>query len=301
MLKHKHPQKIEQQLKSHLTGKTVLITGGSSGIGKKTAEVFLKAGARVILLARTEDKLMLAKDELTPYGDINYYAVDLTNTENTDTLVERILTEHGHVDILINNAGRSIRRAIKHSITRFHDYERTMKINYFAAVKLTNALLPSMINRQKGHIINISSYGVLSSSAFFSAYIASKAALDAYGRCLASEVKHHNIHVSTLNFSLVRTEMIAPTKIYNYMPTLSSYDAAIAIAHAVIHKPSYESTSASKLSALLTYAAPKTNLAIQSFMYRLQDMTTEGGIKNIVVSSTKKTAAKVPVIGKLVK
>lgn len=301
MLKHKHPQKVEQHLKSHISGKTVLITGGSAGIGKKTAEVFLKAGAKVILLARNEAKLAHACDELKPYGHVTYYSHDLSETSETDALVERIFNEHDHIDILINNAGRSIRRAIKHSITRFHDYERTMQINYFAAVKLTNTLLPSMVKRKRGHIINISSYGVLSSSAFFSAYIASKAALDAYGRCLASEVKHHNVHVTTLNFSLVRTDMIAPTKIYKYVPTLSSYDAAIAIAHAVIHKPHYESTSLAKASALLTYAAPKTNLAVQSFMYRLQDMTTEGGITNIARNTFEKTMSRLPFLSKILK
>lgn len=301
MLKHKHPQKIENQLSATIQNKTVLITGGSAGIGKKTAEIFLKAGAHVILVARNPDKLTQAVNELSQYGQVVAYPCDLSDTDTIDELVARVLAEHQQVDVLINNAGRSIRRAIKHSIDRFHDYERTMQINYFGAVKLTNALLPSMVARKRGHIINISSYGVLSSSPLFSAYIASKAALDAYGRCLAAEVKHHGLHVTTLNFSLVRTEMIAPTKIYNYVPTLTSYDAAIAIAHAVIHRPSYDSTTMSKVAAVMTYAAPKANLAVQSFMYQLQDLTTEGGAKNHAKRLAKRTLGKLPVVGSLVK
>lgn len=275
MLKHKNATQIEEQLSTHVCGKTVLITGGSRGIGKKTAEVLLKAGAHVILVARNVDALQQAQTQLSPYGTAAIYPCDLSDLNSIETLVEHVISEQGKVDILINNAGRSIRRSIKDSLTRFHDYERTMQINYFAAVKLTNCLLPHMLKRQTGHIINISSYGVLSSSPLFSAYIASKAALDAYGRCLAAEVKHSKVHVSTLNFSLVRTDMIAPTKIYRYLPTLSTYDAAIAIAHAIIFKPAYESTPFSKVAAVLTYVAPKTNLTIQSCMHQLQQLTTE--------------------------
>lgn len=259
---------LEKQLIPAVQDKHVIITGGSSGIGKKTAEIFAKAGAHVIIVARSQQGLDAAKAELSEFGDITTYSCDLSDLEAIDATAKHILAERGQVDILINNAGRSIRRAIKDSLDRFHDYQRTMAVNYFGAVRLIHALLPSMVARKSGHIINISSYGVMLNSAFFSAYIASKAALDAYSRCLAAEVRHQHIKVTTINMPLVRTPMIAPTKLYNYLPALNTYEAAMFIAHAAIHQPLYDSTKASKVLGLSNYALPELNVWLQNMAYK---------------------------------
>jgi NAD(P)-dependent dehydrogenase (short-subunit alcohol dehydrogenase family) len=147
--------------------------------------------------------------------------------EAIDRVAKEIIQKVEHIDILINNAGRSIRRAVHESIDRFHDFERTMQLNYFGAVRLVLNVLPHMINRKGGQIINISSIGVLANATRFSAYVASKAALDAFSRCLSAEVHSHKISITSIYMPLVRTPMIAPTKIYNYVPTLSPDQAQI--------------------------------------------------------------------------
>lgn len=288
-MKPTNPKHTVKQLAKHITHKNVLITGSSSGIGKKTAEIFAKAGANVILVARNPEKLATVENELQAHAhrpsSIASYPCDLTDLDAVKALAKKVLATHGHVDVLINNAGRSIRRPISQSLERFHDYQRTMQLNYFSVVKLTHALLPNMLTRKQGHIINISSYGVLMGSPFFSAYIASKAALDAYSRSLAAEVKHKGIQVTTLNFPLVRTPMIAPTRLYNYIPTLNTFDAAINIAKAVINKPSYDSTKLAKLAAITNLVAPKVNLSIQALSYRL---TPRLGVKRSAKKSAKR-------------
>ena len=136
-----------------------------------------------------------------------------------DALVEKVLAEHGGVDILINNAGRSIRRSIELSYDRFHDFERTMQLNYFGSLRLIMGFLPKMTERRRGQIINISSIGVLANSPRFSAYVASKAALDAFSRCAQGELSGKGIAFTTINMPLVKTPMIAPTKMYDSVPT----------------------------------------------------------------------------------
>ncbi|MDX1497421.1 MAG: SDR family NAD(P)-dependent oxidoreductase, partial [Salinisphaeraceae bacterium] len=153
-----------------------------------------------------------------------------------DELAATVLKDMGRVDILINNAGRSIRRAVMESLDRFHDVERTMQLNYFGCVRLITALLPSMVEHKGGQIINISSIGCLSNAPRFSAYVASKSALDAYSRCLSAEVKMHNIEISTIYMPLVRTPMIAPTKLYNYAPAWSVDAAGDLVLDAAVNK-----------------------------------------------------------------
>jgi NAD(P)-dependent dehydrogenase (short-subunit alcohol dehydrogenase family) len=139
-----------------------------------------------------------------------------------DRFVKLLHDNHGGVDFLINNAGRSIRRAIESSYDRFHDFERTMQLNYFGCLRVTMGLLPGMVAKKKGHVVNISSIGVLTNAPRFSAYVASKAALDAWTRCASSEFADQGISFTTINMPLVRTPMIAPTGLYNNVPTLSA-------------------------------------------------------------------------------
>src|SRR5688500_11797104 len=221
---------IDRTLKGKVRNKVVVITGGSSGIGLSTARRVAEAGAITIIVARGEEELFKARDEMKKAGGkVFAYTADLADMADCDRLVKLVLEEHGHVDVLINNAGRSIRRSIELSYDRFHDFERTMQLNYFGSLKLILSLLPEMRTRSKGrkggHIINVSSIGVQTHTPRFSAYVASKAALDAWSRCVASEVIDDGVHITTIYMPLVRTPMIAPTKMYDAFPTITPDEA----------------------------------------------------------------------------
>jgi NAD(P)-dependent dehydrogenase (short-subunit alcohol dehydrogenase family) len=229
---------IDHTLRGTVAGKVVLITGGSSGIGLAAAHKMAEAGAITIICGRDEAKLAEAKKEIKERGfDIITYPADVADMADCDRFVKVLIDNHGGVDVLVNNAGRSIRRAIEASYDRFHDFERTMQINYFGCLRLTMGLLPAMIAKRKGHIVNISSIGVLTNAPRFSAYVASKAALEAWTRCASSELADVGIKFTTINMPLVRTPMIAPTKIYQNVPTLAPEEAADMIADAIVHKP----------------------------------------------------------------
>lgn len=229
---------IDRTLKGAVHGKVVLVTGGSSGIGLAAAHKFAEAGAITIICGRDQDKLDEACKEAKAKGyAFVAYPADLSDMTDVDRFVQLLTETHGGVDFLINNAGRSIRRAIESSYDRFHDFERTMQLNYFGALRITMGLLPGMVAKRRGHVVNISSIGVLTNAPRFSAYVASKAALDAWTRCAASEYADLGVTFTTINMPLVRTPMIAPTKIYNNVPTLSPEEAADMVAQACIAKP----------------------------------------------------------------
>ena len=252
--------KIPPKLAQRMAGKVALITGGSSGIGFAAAKKLAAAGAKVILVARTLDKLEESKLILEKAGGEAYvYPCDLSDMADIDRMAAEVLKDFGHVDVLINNAGRSIRRGVMESTSRFHDFERTMQLNYFGSVRLIIALLPSMMQRKGGHIINISSIGVLANAARFSAYVASKAALDAFTRCLSAEVKARNIHTTAIYMPLVRTPMIAPTKMYDYIPTWSPEDAADTVVKAIIERPKSIATTVGTAAAVSYAIWPKAN------------------------------------------
>jgi NAD(P)-dependent dehydrogenase (short-subunit alcohol dehydrogenase family) len=229
---------IDRTLRGTVGGKVVLVTGGSSGIGLAAAHKFAEAGAITIICGRDQDKLdeACAEAQAKGYAFIAYPA-DLADMADCDRFVQQLVADHGGVDFLVNNAGRSIRRAIESSYDRFHDFERTMQLNYFGALRVTMGLLPGMVEKRRGHVVNISSIGVLTNAPRFSAYVASKAALDAWTRCAASEYQDQGITFTTINMPLVRTPMIAPTKIYNNVPTLSPEEAADLVAEACVAKP----------------------------------------------------------------
>ncbi|MGH8079899.1 MAG: SDR family oxidoreductase, partial [Lysobacter sp.] len=230
---------VDRTLKGKVRNKVVVITGGSSGIGLATAEKVAAAGAVTIIVARGETELFQARDAMKAQGGkVFAYTADLADMADCDRLVKQILAEHGHVDILVNNAGRSIRRSIELSYDRFHDFERTMQLNYFGSLRLIMGFMPKMTERRKGHIINISSIGVLANSPRFSAYVASKAALDAFSRCAQGELSGKGISFTTINMPLVKTPMIAPTKMYDSIPTLTPDEAADMVIRGIIEKPS---------------------------------------------------------------
>ena len=191
-----------------------------------------------LLVARNVEKLEEARAEIVAGGGTAYvYAADISDMESVERLVERVLADHRNVDMLVNNAGRSIRRSIALSYDRFHDFERTMQLNYFGAVKLIIGLLPHMRERGSGHIVNISSIGVQTNPPRFSAYVASKSALDAFTRVVASEVIGDGITFTTIHMPLVRTPMIAPTKMYDAFPAITPDEAGDMICEAMRGAP----------------------------------------------------------------
>ncbi len=265
--------KIDHSLRGTVAGKVVLITGGSSGIGLAAAAKFAEAGAITIICARDEAKLAEAKAEIlgTAGKDaiVITYSADIANEESCKALVEKLEAEHGGVDFLINNAGRSIRRAIEASYDRFHDYERTMQLNYFGSLRVTMGLLPGMVAKKKGHVVNISSISVLVNAPRFSAYVASKAALDAWTACAASEFADQGVTFTTVNMPLVRTPMTAPTKIYDSMPLLSTDEASDLIVQAVVDKPVRVATRLGISVELLHAAVPRITQILMNTTFRM--------------------------------
>ncbi|PJE80886.1 Fatty acyl-CoA reductase [invertebrate metagenome] len=253
-----------------LTGKTILITGASSGIGKATALQLAETGAKLLLVARNQEALEGLAAAVRDHGGQAYvYCADLVSEENTFNVVEKINKEHGGVDILINSAGRSIRRSVEHSYDRLHDFRRTMEINYFGALRLILAFLPGMVERKSGHIINVSSIAVLAGNARFSAYTASKSALDAFTRSAAGEYADKNVKFTTINMPLVQTPMIAPTKLYNNVPTLTPEQAAGLLVKAIVQKPARIATRLGIFSQVLYELLPDVSRLIMNTGYNL--------------------------------
>ncbi len=240
-----------------LQDRVTLVTGASSGIGEATARAIGAAGGTVALVARSQGKLEEVAAAVTDAGGrASVHPVDLTDVEAIDALCAAALQQHGHVDVLVNNAGRSIRRSVARSTQRFHDYERTMQLNYFAAVRLTLGLLPAMQERRHGQIVNVSTLGVLTRVPRFSAYVASKAALDAFGDSLQSEVLGDGIRVTTIHMPLVRTPMIAPTGAYRGVPAIAPEVAAGYVTRAIVERPRRLSPPVGQLFNVADVVAP---------------------------------------------
>jgi NAD(P)-dependent dehydrogenase (short-subunit alcohol dehydrogenase family) len=248
----------DRSFEGAVIGRTVLITGASSGIGRATALKIAAAGGVPLLVARSEDKLSEVVAEIEQAGGTAHaYPCDLSDTDAIERLVERVMAEHPAVDVLVNNAGRSIRRSIALSYDRFHDFERTIRLNYLGAVKLIILLLPHMRERRRGHIVNVSSIGVQTNPPRFSAYVASKAALDAFTRVVSSETIGDEVTFTTIHMPLVRTAMIAPTRLYDSFPTISPDEAADLICEAIRSKPKHINTRLGTFGEVAYALAPK--------------------------------------------
>ncbi len=251
-------------------GKVVLVTGASSGIGRAVCSHLAESGATVIGVARSEDKLREMKEEVEAAGGKAFvYPTDLSDPDACRRLVERVNDEHGGVDVLINNAGRSIRRSVLNSLDRFHDFERTMQLNYFGAVAMILAVVPGMRERHNGHIINITSIGGQTFPPRFAAYVASKNALDGFSRCFAPEVSGDGIDITTIHMPLVRTPMIAPTGLYRSFPTISPDEAAEMVVEAMIKRPHEVSTRVGKFGELVHAVAPGVHHLIMSGAFHM--------------------------------
>lgn len=253
-----------------LTNKTVVITGASSGIGLVTAVQVAKAGGIPILVARGADKLDATVRLIRSQGGTAHaYPCDLSDLDAIDGLTKQLREDFDHLDFVVNNAGRSIRRSLRLSEDRFHDFERTMQLNYYGAIRLVMGLLPAMRAQQSGHVVNISSIGVLTNPPRFSAYVASKAALDAWSNVVSSELYGDGISFTSIHMPLVRTPMIAPTKLYDRFPTISPAQAAGKIITAMVEKPHEINTKTGNLGALSHYLAPKTSFKILHMAFQV--------------------------------
>jgi NAD(P)-dependent dehydrogenase (short-subunit alcohol dehydrogenase family) len=256
--------------KGQLDGRTVMITGASSGIGRETALRVAAEGGVPLLVARRAEELEKVRAEIEEAGGrASVYSCDITDADSVTNLVAAALGDHGQVDMLVNNAGRSIRRSVRLSYDRFHDYERTMAINYFGAVRLTLALLPQMSRRRFGHIVNVSSIGVQTNPPRFSAYLGSKAALDAFARVVASETYGDGITFTTIHMPLVRTPMIAPTNIYRAFPTRSPEEAAEMVMDALRRRPKHIGTPLGTAGSLAYTLVPRLTDALLHVAFRV--------------------------------
>ena len=262
-----------------LAGRTVAVTGASSGIGREVALAVARKGGVPLLLARRVAELEAVRDEIVAAGgQASVYSVDLTEPESINACVKQMLADHDAVDMLVNNAGRSIRRSIKLSYDRFHDFERTMQLNYYGPVRLVLALLPHMTERRFGHVVNISSIGVQTGPPRFSAYVASKAALDAFSRVVSSELVTDGVSFTTVHMPLVRTPMIAPTKIYDAFPTLTPEQAAEMVVRALEEQPKHIGTRLGTAGAVAHALAPKlVDALLHTAYHAFPDSIAAGG------------------------
>ncbi|HEX3780718.1 MAG TPA: SDR family oxidoreductase [Pseudonocardiaceae bacterium] len=266
-----------------LDGRRIVITGASSGIGRSTALKVAALGGIPLLVARRAAELEEVREEIRAAGGEAYcYPCDLTDEESVNKAVAAMLAEHEGVDMLVNNAGRSIRRSVARSYDRFHDFERAMAINYFGAVRLILALLPQMTERHFGHIVNVSSIGVQGIAPRFSAYVASKAALDYFSKVVATETHGAGITFTTVHMPLVRTPMIRPTKIYEAFPAKSPSQAADMVVKALTERPKHIGTPTGAAMQFTYTVAPGLVDAIAYQAYRIfPDSTAAGGTGSI--------------------
>jgi short-subunit dehydrogenase len=261
---------LADSLHNAVKGKTIMITGASSGIGEAASLQIGKAGGKLLLVARTQEKLDAVAERVQDVGGTAFvHTADLSDSDDVERMAREVLAQHHRVDILVNNAGKSIRRSVDRSYDRFHDYQRTMALNYFAPVKLMLDLLPVMRERGSGHIINISTIGLQINTPRFAAYLASKAALDAFSRSIGPEVIGDGVHITTVYMPLVRTPMIAPTKIYDRLPTLTPEQAANMITEAIRKRPKKIATTLGNLGQLTYAIAPGAQDMVVNRAYQL--------------------------------
>lgn len=259
-----------RSLAAAVEGRLVMITGASSGIGKAAAVKVGAAGGTVLLVARREELLQETASEIEARGGAAHIHVcDLSDPIDIDRMAEEVLAQHGRVEVLVNNAGRSIRREISSSYDRFHDFQRTMQLNYFGPVKLILDLLPVMRERRSGHTFNVSTAGVQFGAPMFSAYVASKAALDAFSRSISFEIRADGVDITTVHMPLVRTAMAAPTRMYDALAALSPEEAADLICGAIRRRPARVAVAAGNLAQIGHALAPGLDHALNAAIGRL--------------------------------
>jgi NAD(P)-dependent dehydrogenase (short-subunit alcohol dehydrogenase family) len=260
----------DPRVREALRGKYVVITGASSGIGQVTALKVAQAGGIPVLVARGKDKLEETRAAIEQRGGTAHVLpCDLSDLEAIDRLCEQLTTDLPSVDFVINNAGRSIRRSLRLSHDRFHDFERTMQLNYFGAIRLVMGLVPQMRNQKRGHVVNISSIGVQTNPPRFSAYVASKSALDSWSNVVSSELVGDGVTFTNIHMPLVRTPMIAPTKLYDKFPTISPAQAADLVITAMVERPHEINTALGNAGAIAHTVAPKLAFRVLNMAYHV--------------------------------
>ena len=260
----------DKGLREALGDKVVVITGASSGIGRSTALKVAQAGGIPVLIARGKDKLEETKAEIEAAGGTAFaYGCDLSDLEAIDALCEQLRADHGTIDYVVNNAGRSIRRSLALSHDRFHDFERTMQLNYFGAIRLVMGVLPAMREQGFGHVVNVSSIGVQTNPPRFSAYVASKSALDSWSNVVSSELVGDGVSFTTIHMPLVKTPMIAPTKIYDAFPTITPAQAADLVLDALADRPHQVNTRLGSLGSVAHTLAPKATFRVLHLAYQV--------------------------------
>ncbi|MGV0627000.1 SDR family oxidoreductase [Mycolicibacter minnesotensis] len=241
-----------------LVGRHVVITGASSGIGRASAIAVAERGGTVFALARSGAALdELVAEIRSAGGQAHAFTCDITDSASVEHTVKDILGRFGHVDYLVNNAGRSIRRSVVNSTDRLHDFERTMAVNYFGAVRMVLALLPHWRERRFGHVVNVSTEGVLAHSPKYSAYVPTKAALDAFADVVSTETLSDHITFTTIHMPLVATPMIAPTGKLLPVGAISAEHAAAMVVRGLIEKPDRIDTPLGTLAEAGNYVAPR--------------------------------------------
>jgi short-subunit dehydrogenase len=276
-------------LQDAVKDKVVVITGASSGIGEATARKIAAAGGTVALVARTRENLEKVADGIIAAGGTAHvYPCDLSDMDAIAAMADQVLTDLGRVDILINNAGRSIRRSLELSYDRIHDYQRTMQLNYLGAVQLILKFVPGMRERRRGQIINVSSAGVQTRAPRFGAYIASKAALDTLCDSLQAETVSDNVRFTTVYMALVKTPMISPTKVYDKFPTLTPEQAAGVLADAIVHRPRRVSPPMGQFASFADAVNPMVMDYVRNRAYSMFDDSaaarggeSQDGIRNL--------------------
>jgi NAD(P)-dependent dehydrogenase (short-subunit alcohol dehydrogenase family) len=250
---------------SPLAGRVVLVTGASSGIGEATALVVGRLGATVLVVARRAEALEQVRAEIADAGgQAAAYPCDLTDGDAVDALAPSVLEQHGAVDYLVNNAGRSIRRSLHLSYGRFHDFERTMAVNYFGPVRLTMGLLPAMREQGFGHVVNVLSWGVQLKAPKFSAYLASKSALDTWSRIAGRETWSDNVTFTNMRLGLVRTDMVVPTDAYEDRRALSAEQAAAKVVRALEDRPVFVGNAVGYVGEVFNLVAPRLSDAVMA-------------------------------------
>jgi NAD(P)-dependent dehydrogenase (short-subunit alcohol dehydrogenase family) len=257
-----------ERLRAVVAGRTVLVTGASSGIGEATARRLARAGAQVLLVARRESLLqMIAAEIAAGGGQASVYPADLADVAQIDALVERVLADH-ELDVVVNNAGKSIRRSVELSYDRYHDFTRTMDVNYLGPVRLMLGLLPAMRRRGSGHLVNISTIAVDNPTPHWSAYAASKSAFEAWLRCVSPEARADGVTSTSIHFGLVHTPMSAPTRFFEGAPGMTAHEAAGAVCRAIVTRPRLVRPWWSAVGALGAEVAPGLTDRALTLAYR---------------------------------
>jgi short-subunit dehydrogenase len=260
----------DRALRERVSGRVVVITGASSGIGEALANRLADAGAKVLLVARSAEKLEQIKQAIEARGGAAFvYSGDLSNAEDTQRLIVAVLADHGHVDTLVNNAGISIRRSVRKSYDRVHDFERTLSLNFLGAVRLIMGFLPGMRDVKQGQILNVSTIGVQVNVPRYGAYIASKAALDAFSRVLGVEAFKDGVKVTTIYMPLVKTPMMESTTIYDAFPMRTADQAVDLIVNGLVHQPKRVATPVGNLFEFAYGVAPHAIDRVLSAAYEL--------------------------------